>query len=77
MDFRQPLLSVLAAGPKRPADLDDELLGQVQFGCCFLGVLPEYGSALTDLVNSGEVKWWRDDEDIVWYAIAENSDKQK
>ena len=71
-NFRQPLLDALATGPKRPGDLDDDLLGELQFGFLF-SVLPAYSDDLTDLVNTGEVKWWRDDEQTVWYEIAENN----
>jgi len=68
IDFRRPLLDALSHGPKRPSDLDEELLGSTQWHC-IQGILPVYGGTLGDLVDEKIVKWWRDSEDIVWYAM--------
>ncbi len=69
-DFRQPLLDALATGPKQPADLDEALLGVMQLGFLF-DKLPAYGGDMTALVNEGKVRWWRDDNQTVWYEIVD------
>ncbi len=75
IDFKQPLLDCLSTGPKQPGDIDEELLGSVQWHC-INGTLPVYGPALTELLDIKVVKWWRDADGEVWYAM-NHSDKRE
>lgn len=69
-DYTEKLREALADGPLRTGYLDIAVLGDV-FLPGLLGYYPPYSRDLGTMVDSGEVKWWRDESDDVWYSLEE------